>query len=196
MPGQEGGMAAADDQTFVAVIQEYAPRLYRHLLRLLQDPQDAEDALQETFLKAYQHLGDFRGQARLSTWLYRIATNEALMQLRRKNPTIFSLEALQGDDAYPDEILLNQWQILPEQAALSAEMRQVLERAVQRLSPALRVVFLLRDVEGFSTRETAEILGISSDAVKTRLSRARLRLREALARYFQGSASQRSEAAL
>ncbi len=195
MPGHDGGRTAADDQAFVDTVRQYAPRLYRHLLRLLQDPQDAEDALQETFLKAYQHLGDFRGQARLSTWLYRIATNEALMQLRRKNPAI-SLEALQGNDAPPDEILLNQWQILPEQAALSAEVRQVLERAVQGLSPALRAVFLLRDVEGFSTRETAEILGISPDAVKTRLSRARMRLREALARYFHESSSHRTEAAL
>ncbi len=171
-------------QRFVQTVETYAPRLYRHLLHMLQDPQDAEDALQETFLKAYRHLPRFQERAQLSTWLYRIATNEALMHLRRRRTTPLSLEALTAEDALPDEILLNNWQVLPEQALLSAETRQVLDEAVAQLSPALRAVFLLRDVEGFSTRETAEILGISLDAVKTRLARARLRLREALTRYF------------
>ncbi len=173
------------EQRFVQVVEAYAPRLYRHLLRMLDDPQDAEDALQETFLKAYRHLSRFEGRAELSTWLYRIATNEALMHLRRRRSTPLSLEALSADDTHPEEILLTSWQVLPEQALLSAETRQVLEDAVAQLSPALRAVFLLRDVEGFSTRETAEILGLSVDAVKTRLARARLRLREALARYFE-----------
>ncbi len=173
------------EQRFVQVVEAYAPRLYRHLLRMLDDPQDAEDALQETFLKAYRHLARFEGRAELSTWLYRIATNEALMHLRRRRSTPLSLEALSADDTHPEEILLTSWQVLPEQALLSAETRQVLEDAVAQLSPALRAVFLLRDVEGFSTRETAEILGLSVDAVKTRLARARLRLREALARYFE-----------
>ncbi len=173
------------EQRFVQVVEAYAPRLYRHLLRMLDDPQDAEDALQETFLKAYRHLSRFEGRAELSTWLYRIATNEALMHLRRRRSTPLSLESLSADDTHPEEILLTSWQVLPEQALLSAETRQVLEDAVAQLSPALRAVFLLRDVEGFSTRETAEILGLSVDAVKTRLARARLRLREALARYFE-----------
>ncbi len=175
---------ASPQQQFIQAVEAYAPRLYRHLLRMLDDPHDAEDALQETFLKAYRHLDSFQGRASLSTWLYRIATNEALMHLRRRRLTPVSLEALGTDETHPEEILLTHWQVLPEQALLSAETRQVLDDAVAQLSPALRAVFLLRDVEGFSTRETAEILGISTDAVKTRLARARLRLREALTRYF------------
>ncbi len=176
--------ASSPQQRFVQAVETYAPRLYRHLLRMLEDPQDAEDALQETFLKAYRSLDTFQGRASLSTWLYRIATNEALMHLRRRRSTPLSLEALSPDEGHPEEILLTHWQVLPEQALLSAETRQVLDDAVARLSPALRAVFLLRDVEGFSTKETAEILGISPDAVKQRLARARLRLREALAHYF------------
>ncbi len=176
--------ASPSHQHFVQAVEAYAPRLYRHLLRMLEDPQDAEDALQETFLKAYRNLNTFQGRASMTTWLYRIATNEALMHLRRRRSTPLSLEALSPDDGHPEEILLTQWQVLPEQALLSAETRQVLDEAVAQLSPALRAVFLLRDVEGFSTKETADILGISVDAVKQRLARARLRLREALAHYF------------
>ncbi|NPA31484.1 MAG: sigma-70 family RNA polymerase sigma factor [Chloroflexi bacterium] len=177
-------VSSPSQQHFVQAVEAYAPRLYRHLLYLLEDPQDAEDVLQEAFLKAYRSLDTFQGRASLSTWLYRIATNEALMHLRRRRSTPLSLEALSPDDGPPEEILLTHWQVLPEQALLSAETRQVLDDAVARLSPALRAVFLLRDVEGFSTKETAEILGISTDAVKQRLARARLRLREALTRYF------------
>lgn len=177
-------LRARDPEEFARVVDVYAPRLYRLALKMLRDPQDAEDVLQEAFLKAYQGLSGFDGRAQLSTWLYRIVVNEALMHLRRRAPETVSVEAPSDteDDEGPLEIV--DWCCLPEEELLSAEARQVMEEAIQQLPPTLRVVFLLRDVEGLSTREVAEALELSEGAVKVRLSRARARLRELLTAYF------------
>ncbi len=174
-----------DPTEFARLVDAYAPRLYRLALKMVRNPQDAEDVLQETFIKAYQALPNFDGRSRLSTWLYRIAVNEALMLLRRKHPEFVSLDAPreQGEDEQePLEVV--DWCCLPEEELLSAEARAVMEQAVAALPPSLRVVFLLRDVEGLSTREVAEALDLSEGAVKVRLSRARARLRKALTAYF------------
>jgi RNA polymerase sigma-70 factor (ECF subfamily) len=174
-----------DRAEFARMVEANSSLIYRLALKMLGDPQDAEDILQETFIKAYRHLTEFDGRSSLSTWLYRIATNEALMHLRRKNLETISIEGPQADDGPLQEPLqIVDWCCVPEIELMSTEGRAELDRAVGLLPPSLRVVFLLRDVSGLSTRETAEVLELSEMAVKTRLSRARLRLREELSDYF------------
>ena len=174
-----------DRAEFAHVVEEYSPLIYRLGLKMLNNPQDAEDILQETFIKAYRHIGSFDGRSSISTWLYRIATNEALMLLRRKRPDQISFEAPLANETEPQEPLqIVDWCCLPEEDYLTAEGQARLNEAIDRLPTSLRVVFLLRDIEGLSTRETAEVLDISEMAVKTRLSRARLRLREDLSGYY------------
>lgn len=174
-----------DRAEFARMVEENSSLIYRLALKMLGDPQDAEDILQETFIKAFRHLPEFDGRSSLSTWLYRIATNEALMQLRRKTLETVSIEEPLADEQPLQEPLqIADWCCVPEIEMMSAEGRAELDRAVGTLPPSLRVVFLLRDVANLSTRETAEVLDLSEMAVKTRLSRARLRLREELSSYF------------
>jgi RNA polymerase sigma-70 factor (ECF subfamily) len=174
-----------DRAELARLVEAYSPMIYRLGLKMLADPQDAEDILQETFLKAYKHLEDFDGRSSLSTWLYRIATNEALMLLRRKRPEVISFDQpAQNDDDLQEPLQIIDWCCLPEEEFMSAETRARLDAAIEQLPPGLRLVFLLRDVAGLSTREAAEVLNLSEMAVKTRLSRARLRLREELTDYF------------
>lgn len=175
-----------DRTEFARLVEAYSPLIYRLGLKMLQNPLDAEDVLQETFIKAYSHLDGFNGRSSLSTWLYRIAMNEALMLLRRKKPQTISVEEPWDDqEEDPDPLQIVDWCCIPEKELLSAESRETLDKAIDNLPTALRVVFLLRDIEGLSTRETAEVLDLSEAAVKTRLSRARLRLREDLSTYFK-----------
>lgn len=174
-----------DRGEFARLVEQYSPMIYRLGSKMLDNPQDVEDMLQETFIKAYRYLGDFDGRSSLSTWLYRIATNEALMALRRKRPDTISFDEPQADETEPQEPLqIVDWCCMPEQELMSAEGRAYLDKAVEGLPTSLRVVFLLRDIEGLSTRETAEVLNLSEMAVKTRLSRARLQLRETLSTYY------------
>jgi RNA polymerase sigma-70 factor (ECF subfamily) len=174
-----------DREEFARLVETYSPLIYHLGLKMLNNPQDAEDILQETFIKAYRHISGFDGRSNISTWLYRIASNEALMLIRRKRPQSISFEEPSIIETEPQEPLqIVDWCCLPEEEFLSAESRTRLDEAVNRLPPSLRVTFILRDIEGLSTRETAEVLDISEVAVKTRLSRARLRLREDLSAYF------------
>ena len=174
-----------DRAEFARMVEAYSPMIYRLGLKMLNNPQDAEDILQETFIKAYRHIGNFDGRSNVSTWLYRIATNEALMSIRRKRPETISFDVPSVYDTEPQEPLqIVDWCCLPEDEFLTSEGRVRLDEAANRLPTSLRVVFILRDIEGLSTRETAEVLEISEMAVKTRLSRARLRLREDLSEYF------------
>ena len=152
---------------------------------MLGNEQDAEDVLQETFIKAYRHLKGFDGRSSLSTWLYRIATNEALMLLRRKKPVQVSVdETIETEEGEVEPLQIVDWCCIPEDELMSAEARIHLDRAIDKLPSSLRVVFILRDIQGLSTRETGEVLNLSETAVKTRLSRARLRLREELSSYY------------
>ncbi len=175
-----------DRAEFARFVEQYDAYVYRLALRILGNRQDAEDVLQETFIKAFKHLPSFDGRSSLSTWLYRIATNEALMLLRKEKGGVVSL-----DDPYPngeeeqEPIQIVDWCCLPEETLMNAETKQMLDQAIAQLSPALRVVVILRDLQGLSTRETSQILNISEEAVKTRLSRARLQLRQWLSEYFQ-----------
>ncbi len=174
-----------DRAEFAKVVEAYSGMIYRLALKMLGDPQDAEDVLQETFIKAYHHLAEFDGRSHVSTWLYRIATNEALMLIRRQRQPMLSIdEPLEDDEAIAPPVEIVDWCCLPEDELMSAEARAYLDKAVEKLTPNLRAVFLLRDVEGLSTRETAKVLNLSETAVKTRLSRARLQLRESLTKYF------------
>lgn len=181
-----------DRAEFARLVEAYSPLIYRLGLKMLNNPQDAEDILQETFIKAYQHLGDFDGRSSPATWLYRIATNEALMSLRKKRPELVSLEEpLSGSTEPQEPMQILDWCCLPEEDYLTAESLQALDRAIDALPASLRIVFVLRDIQGLSTREVAEILDLSETAVKTRLSRARLRLRELLTAYFGDILSER-----
>ncbi len=174
-----------DRTEFAALVEAYYAMIYRLAIKMVGNPQDAEDILQETFIKAYRHLKDFDGRSSLSTWLYRVATNEALMFLRRKHPEQVSIdEPLDSREGEMEPVQIVDWCCLPEKELLSSEARLHLDRAIEKLSPSLRVVFILRDIQGLSTLETSEVLNLSETAVKTRLSRARLRLREELSSYY------------
>ncbi len=178
-------LQAADRAEFARLVDVYSGPVYRLGLRMLGHEQDAEDVLQSTFLNAWAHLPEFEGRSSLATWLYRIAANVALMLIRRKRPDIY-LEDAEGQessgDLTPTQFL--DWSDLPEDELLSGEARRQLEAAIGSLPELLRIVFVLRDVEGLSIKETAEALGLSETNVKTRLLRARLRMREELSAYY------------
>jgi RNA polymerase sigma-70 factor (ECF subfamily) len=176
-----------DRVEFARLTDTYYEMIYRLALRMLQNPQDAEDVLQETFIKAYSHLKNFDGRSNVSTWLYRIATNEALLMIRRRKPESLSIEEPVQTEGYDQEpIQIVDWCCLPEESFMSDEVNAQLDEAIDKLPPSLRIVFILRDIQGLSTRETSQVLELSEMAVKTRLSRARLRLREDLSGYFSG----------
>jgi RNA polymerase sigma-70 factor (ECF subfamily) len=173
-------------EEFARMVDAYSGPIYRLALKMLGIPSDAEDVLQNTFLKAFQHVKDFEGRSSFSTWLYRIASNEALMLLRKKRPEItlsdISPENDDNSDYSPAQFI--DWRPLPETEFLSSESQSVMDSAVSHLPENQRIVFILRDIEGLSIQETGEALSLSAAAVKTRLLRARLRLREELSVYY------------
>ncbi|HTX78459.1 MAG TPA: sigma-70 family RNA polymerase sigma factor [Longilinea sp.] len=178
-------LKAGDPEETRRFVEDNSNAVYRLALRMLGDEQDAEDVLQETFVKALRSLKSFEGRSSLSTWLFRIATNEALMLLRKKKPDAVSIDAEREDDeGQLEPVQLVDWCCMPERELLSDESKRHMEAAIQKLSPALRAVFELRDIEGLSVRETADVLNVSEAVVKTRLLRARLKLREELSAYF------------
>ncbi|MGD0877445.1 MAG: sigma-70 family RNA polymerase sigma factor [Anaerolineales bacterium] len=184
-----------DRGEFARLVDAYSGPLYRLALKLLGNAPDAEDALQNTFIKAFQHLDTFEGRSSLSTWLYRIASNEALMLLRKRRPeiNIADTTAEEEDERNNDPVQFIDWCCLPEEEYLSAEGRKALEGAVENLPETLRIVFVLRDIEDLSIQETSQVLGLSETAVKTRLLRARLRLREELSSYYGDRLNKRSK---
>ena len=173
-----------DAQAFEELVQRHERRVYRTALAITGNQEDAEEAMQETFLKVYQHLGDFQRASRFSTWLTRIAINEAL-QSRRRHRTMESLDepAMTDEGVMPKQ--LEDWHDDPEKIYAKEEIRRIVEEAIQSLAPSYREAFVLRDVEGLTTEEAAEALGLSVAALKSRLLRARLMMREALATRFQ-----------
>ena len=187
-------LRSGDRSEFARLVDAYSGPLQRLALKILGSPSDAEDVLQNTFLKAFQHIGEFEGRSSLSTWLYRIATNEALMLLRKRRPeTNFSdMTPENEEESGYDPVQFTDWCCLPEDEFLSSESRAALDRAVQHLSETLRIVFVLRDIQGLSILETSQVLGLSETAIKTRLLRARLRLREELSGYFGERLKKRS----
>jgi RNA polymerase sigma-70 factor (ECF subfamily) len=176
---------AGEASAFEELVNRYERKIFRLTMNITRNREDAEDAMQDAFMKAYSHLDRFQEDSRFYTWLVRIAANEALMRLRKRRPNQFSLdEPIEGEDDFiPQQI--EDWGPNPEQRFAQTEMRDILRGVIEELPPDFRIVFLLRDVEGLSTEETAETVGISEAAVKSRLLRARLKLRQKLDTRFR-----------
>jgi RNA polymerase sigma-70 factor, ECF subfamily len=176
---------SGDISAFETLVGRYERKIFRLAQNITQNREDAEDAMQESFLKAYEHLGEFQGNSRFYTWLVRIAVNQALMKLRRRRPNVVSLdqELDTGEDMMPREV--EDWGPSPEERYGQTELSGILGKVIGELDPPFRIVFQLRDIEELSTEETAEALGLSVPAVKSRLLRARLKLREKLNQYFR-----------
>ena len=177
---------AGDQSAFSELVNRYERKIYRLAKNITRNDEDAEDVLQDAFLKAYTHLDNFKGDSKFYTWIVRIAVNEALMRLRKRKtdrsvPLDEPVEL--GEETVQREIAV--WEDNPEQQYSQEEWRRILDEAVDSLKPDFRTVFVLRDIEELSTEETAETLGISVPAVKSRLLRARLALRERLTRQFK-----------
>ena len=175
-----------DAKAFSELLRRYEGKIFRLALHITQNREDAEDVLQEAFLKAYEHLDQFQGQSKFYTWIVRIAVNQALMKLRkRKTDRSVSLDETidTGEDTVAREIAA--WDENPEQQYSREEINEILSSAIDGLAPIYRAVFVLRDVDELSTEETAEALDLSIPAVKSRLLRARLQLRDKLTRYFK-----------
>jgi RNA polymerase sigma-70 factor, ECF subfamily len=174
-----------DISAFETLVGRYERKIFRLTQNITQNREDAEDAMQEAFLKAYEHLGDFEGNSRFYTWLVRIAVNQALMKLRKRRPNVVSLdeELDTGEDMLPREV--EDWGPSPEQRYQQTELSGILNKVIGQLDPSFRIVFQLRDIEELSTEETAQALGLSVPAVKSRLLRARLKLRQSLNQFFR-----------
>jgi RNA polymerase sigma-70 factor (ECF subfamily) len=173
----------------IAAFEELVKRYDRKLLRIAQhvtnNREDSQDVVQEAFLKAFQNLRQFRGDSKFSTWLIRITVNQSLMKLRKQR----ALREVSLDEGFHEErdvhpMEVTDWAPNPEQLYSVSELRDILDKALGELRLISRAVFVLRDIEGLSTDQTAEVLGLSHAAVKARLWRARLQLRESLTRYF------------
>jgi RNA polymerase sigma-70 factor (ECF subfamily) len=174
-----------DVAAFEQLVKRYDGKLFRIAQSVTHNREDSQDAVQEAFLKAYQHLGDFRGDSQFSTWLIRITLNQSLMKLRKQRRTReVSLDEDFGidEDVLPREVI--DWAPNPEQLYSVSELRNILIQTIEELRPILRAVFVMQDIEGLSTAQTAEVLNLSQSAVKSRLWRARLQLRERLNKYF------------
>lgn len=187
----EGALVAAakagNAKAFEELVNRYEHKIFRLAQNITQNREDAEDVMQEAFLKSFSNLDRFQGDSRFYTWLVRIAVNEALMKLRKRRPNQVSLDepVETEEDSIPREI--EDWGPSPEQRYAQTQLQEILSGAIAELDPTFRIVFLLRDVEELSTEETAELLGLSVPAVKSRLLRARLRLRQRLSKSFKGS---------
>lgn len=183
-------ISSGEPGAFDTFVERYGRRLFAFGLRMCKSREDAEDVFQDTLLKAYQGLEDLRDPGAVRTWLYRVASNQCLMKRRKKEPAReIPLEQFKPQGFEEGEMAdIADWSRLPEDDALQSELRDVLERAILELPPEYRVVLLLRDVEGLSTREVAAALELGEGAVKMRLHRARLALRQRLADYQREAA--------
>jgi RNA polymerase sigma-70 factor, ECF subfamily len=175
-----------DAKAFSELMRRYEGKIFRLAQHITQNREDAEDVLQETFLKAYEHLDQFKGDSKFYTWVVRIAVNQSLMKLRKRK-TDRSVSLDEGIDTGEDTVVreIAAWDENPEQKYSREELGEILDNAVQSLAPPYRTVFVLRDIDELSTEETAEALDLSIPAVKSRLLRARLQLREKLTRFFK-----------
>ncbi|MEN9938113.1 MAG: hypothetical protein RLZZ387_4692 [Chloroflexota bacterium] len=178
------GLRRHEPDACTCLVKRFAPLVYARVLRLLGDPDEAEGALQATFISACAKFDSYEGRGGLGTWLYRIATNQALMELRRARPQI-SIDDM-AETLGPDDVphRLQSWPADPAALTLDHELSEQLDAALRALTEGMRTVFVLRELHGLTTEETAAALGLSESAVKVRLHRARLRLRELLAGYL------------
>jgi RNA polymerase sigma-70 factor, ECF subfamily len=173
-----------DVSAFEQLVKRYDRKLFRIAQGVTHNTEDSQDAVQEAFFKAFQNLNSFREESQFSTWLIRITVNVSLMKLRKQRST----REVSFDNSFTDESILpievTDWTPNPEQLYWVSELRAILLGALSEMQPVLRIVFVMRDIEGLSIDETAEVLGLSQAAVKARLWRARLHLRECLTKYF------------
>jgi len=183
---------AKDEAAFEELVTRYEDKLYRLAMRFVRNETDAQEILQDAFLSAWRNLPTFEGRAQFGSWMYRVTVNAALMLLRSRNrhpevgvdevePSALNQAVAEGGQMMRSSA---NWTQRPDDQLQSEELRRYIQLSVDALPDGLRTVFLLRDVEELSTEDTAEVLGLSVPAVKTRLHRARLALREAIGRYF------------
>ena len=175
---------SGDFAAFEELVGRFQGRVYGLAHRMLGEPHDAEDVTQQTFLSLVEHLGDFRGESTVAAWVLRIAANHALKLLRKRRglPTVPLAEQEEGYADAPHPEFVAPWRDDPADLAGRREVRELIDRALTELDEKYRAVFVLRDIEGFSVKEAAELLGFSEANVKVRLLRARLALRERLTR--------------
>lgn len=179
-------LQAGDKAACAQCIEIHSPAIYRLALRLMESETDAEDVVQETFMNAFKSIEKFEGRSGLGTWLYRIAYNAAMMRLRRPDPYTIPVDeagTTNHQGIVPTQLF--DWCCLPEKDFESEEVKVELENAVHEMPDSLKIVFILRELEGLSTDETAAALDLTDGAVKVRLHRARLWLRERLTPYFR-----------
>ena len=198
----EGKLIAAarggESGAFNELVRRYEETVYRYAFKLCRDREKAEETFQDTFINVYRKLSTFDGRSRFSTWLYAIVTNNCLMKHRRRKIREIeeSLEALEAPATWPDGKYAHEiarWEETPADLMLDRELRDQIERAIGKLPPEYRIVFTLRDMEGTSTEETAAIVGISQEAAKSRLRRARAFLRQELTPYMARPARRRGK---
>ena len=173
-----------DTRAFDELVRRYRDKVYRLSFKILRHEEDAAEALQDAFLSAYRGLKNFKVESTFSTWLYRIATNASLMKYRKRREGHVSLEQSQNTDENAEMLQIPDWSTQPLKELLDSETREVMDEGIQRLPEELRTVFILRDIEDLSNAEVAQILDLTVAAVKSRLHRARIALRDRLTRYF------------
>jgi RNA polymerase sigma-70 factor (ECF subfamily) len=173
-----------ETRAFDELVRRYRDKVYRLSFKILRNEDDAAEALQDAFLSAYRGLRNFKAESTFSTWLFRITTNASLMKYRKRRDNVVSLEQSQNPTEGAEALQLPDWSTQPLDELLDSETREVMDEGKALLDEDLRTVFILRDEEGLSNAEVAEILDLSVAAVKSRLHRARLRLRDRLSRYF------------
>ena len=181
-----------DERAFGELVTRYESKVYSLAMKMLRNPEDAEDVLQDTFLRAYRGIKSFKGNSTFSTWVYRITANSALMRLRKKQLPQVSIEDADEREA---PISIADWAPGPVEQLLNQEMQRVMDEAVEALPPEFRQVFILRDIEELSNADVAEILDLSVAAVKSRLHRARLKVRNRLGQYFNETRANRATGA-
>ena len=174
-----------DNRAFDELVKRYENKVYRLTFKILRHEDDAGEALQDAFMSAYKGLKNFKSDSTFSTWLYRVATNAALMKYRKRRDGHISLEQSQSYDEDADRLEIPDWSALPDEDLLTGELDQILAEGLSRLPDELREVFVMRDIEELSNSDVAERLQLTVPAVKSRLHRARLQLRDRLNRYFQ-----------
>lgn len=169
-----------DTQAFSQLFEIYSDKIYRLSAGLLDNEVEAEGIVQDTFLRFFERLDDFEGRSKIGTWLYRVAYNASVDLLRQRKP-LLAMDSVADDEDLPLPANLTDWSQWPERLLSEAEVTAELDKAIAALPEKYKAIFILREIEGLSTRETAQVTGLSLSAVKVRLHRARLELRERLA---------------
>jgi len=175
-----------DTRAFDELVVRYREKVYRLSYKILRNEDDAAEALQDAFTSAFRGLKNFKSESTFSTWLYRVATNASLMKYRKRRDDHVSLEQSQSPQRDAEPLSIPDWSQQPLEELLDAETKEVMEEGLRRLPEDLRTVFILRDEEGYSNAEVAQMLDLTVAAVKSRLHRARISLRDRLDRYFSG----------